>query len=87
MDTDVLDQISQRSKEMDYREDYFDALEYCFQKLPQLIQLSLKKYYSGGVARTVAEELNTTPNAVYKMLSRGRSDLQVCINSRLKTRG
>ena len=87
LDTDVLDQISQRSKEMNYREDYFDALEHCLQKLPQRIQRSLKEYYSGGIAQAVAEELSTTPNAVYKMLSRGRSDLQVCMKSRLKIKG
>jgi RNA polymerase sigma-70 factor (ECF subfamily) len=71
-------------KELPLRGQQLDALENCLNKLPtERKHLVLKAYAAEEPLKTLAEQIGKSPEALYKLLSRIRRELLVCVERTL----
>lgn len=87
LDSSVLDQLAARSQATPGDNSRGAALKDCLKRLPQRSRVVLKRHYRGSSVQSVAESLQLTPNAVYKLLERSRGQLLECITSRVGAEG
>lgn len=88
-DTETVMLISERQeKRSAYLQRRLDALEGCVQKLPERKRVFVEQRYRQGVpVENIAEEMGSSVDAVYKMLSRIREALHACVDRTLSLEG
>lgn len=88
--TDEIEQliVDEGVEELGLRQQQLMALEGCVEKLPpdrrQLVQ---RVYSTKESMKTIAADIEKTPEALYKLLSRLRQQLQGCIESVISEAG
>jgi len=82
---EFLDALSQElDSSADYLEQRYEMLRNCIAKLPQHHrQLIAYRYSSGHAVDQIAEQTQRSIDAVYRLLSRIRRTLQVCVTEQL----
>ena len=88
LSADVLDLLAERSQALRQREDdRLIALEACLAQLAQRQRHVIEGYYAGKTVQMLAQQQETSTNAVYKLLDRLRKALHECISLRLAQGG
>ena len=65
-----------------------EALAFCVEQLGPAARKAIQLRYRDGLkAAEIAEQISTTTNALYVMLSRVRQALQECVKERLRAEG
>ena len=84
---DVWDKLVSESvvEDLQFRERRIRYLEECLKELPEYKRALLEKAYNGEKSmKDLAKESNRSPEAIYKMMSRLRFTLLLCIERKLE---
>ena len=84
---DVWDKLASESvvEDLQFRERRIRYLEECLKELPEDKRALLEKAYNGEKSmKDLAKESNRSPEAIYKMMSRLRFTLLLCIERKLE---
>ena len=84
---DVWDKLASESvvEDLQFRERRIRYLEECLKELPEDKRALLEKAYNGEISmKDLAKESNRSPEAIYKMMSRLRFTLLLCIERKLE---
>jgi RNA polymerase sigma-70 factor (ECF subfamily) len=84
LQADVLEMLAERSRELRQREDdRVAALHDCLAELTARNRRVIESYYGERTVQQIADQLHTSPNAIYKILDRVRKALHDCVSLRL----
>lgn len=86
---DVWDKLVSESvvEDLQFRERRIRYLEECLKELPEYKRALLEKAYNGETSmKDLAKESNRSPESIYKMMSRLRFTLLLCIERKLERR-
>ena len=83
LDTDVVESLAEPASDFQQGGHYFEALRECLGRLPERSHRAIEAFYGGQPVSSVAQKLNSTSNAIYKLLRRVRVLLRDCVLERL----